>query len=220
MEDDVVGEMIDQPIQTLVELVRQHKVDPWDVDLQKIVSLYIQMIGEMREPDLRASGRALLSAAVLLRIKSAFSWNGNGGQEVTEQDLLEIMNVDFPDIGEVTIIQNTPRKLTLSDLLGALQEALSEMPQKRVTRSRRMEKIVQMLNEYEINIEKHIEEMYGRIRQVISSGGAPTLLSLAGERTRCAIARTFLLLLFLCASGRVRLSQPEPFGDIAVSLTG
>jgi chromatin segregation and condensation protein Rec8/ScpA/Scc1 (kleisin family) len=130
------------------------------------------------------------------------------------------MNVDFPDIGEVTLIQNTPRKLTLEDLLGALQEALSEIPQKKLPRSRRMERIVQLLNEYEVNIEKHIEELYGRISQIISSGGKPTLLSLAGERSRQAVAWTFLLLLFLSASGRIRLSQPEPFGEITVSLPG
>ena len=215
-----MGEMIDQPIQTLVELVRQHRLDPWDVDLQRLTSLYIQLVGEMKEPDIRASGRVLLSAAILLRIKSSFSGNGNGGQEVAEDDLLEVMNVDFPDIGEVTLIQNTPRKLTLEDLLGALQEALSEIPQKKLPRSRRMERIVQLLNEYEVNIEKHIEELYGRISQIISSGGKPTLLSLAGERSRQAVAWTFLLLLFLSASGRIRLSQPEPFGEITVSLPG
>jgi len=213
--------MIDQPIQTLVELVRQHKLDPWGIDLQKVVSLYMQLMSEMREPDLRASGRALLSAAILLRMKSAFSGNGNGDrQAVAEEELLELLNVDFPDIGEVTIIQNTPRKITLEDLLGALHEALAEIPEKKLPKSKRMEKIVRMLNEYEVNIEKHIEELYARISLAVSSGKTPTLLSLAGERTRQAVGWTFFLLLFLCAGGRIRLSQPEPFGDIVVSLPG
>ncbi|MEM2878830.1 MAG: ScpA family protein [Candidatus Hadarchaeales archaeon] len=211
--------MIEQPVQTLLDLVRQHKLDPWDVDLQKLTSLYLRLVTEAPEPDLRASGRALLSASILLRIKSSFSGNGNGTQETAEDDLMELVNVDFPDIGEVTVIQNVPRKITLSDLLGALHEALSEIPEKKTVRSRGMERILKMLDEYEVRIEEHIEKMYERIINVISSGGVPTLMSLAGERTKRAVVRTLYLLLFLCAQGRIMLEQQEPFGDITVSLT-
>jgi chromatin segregation and condensation protein Rec8/ScpA/Scc1 (kleisin family) len=67
----------DQPIQTLLELVQQHKLDPWDIDIEKLTYLYIQRVREIVEVDLRASGRVLLTSSVLLRIKSDHALNGH-----------------------------------------------------------------------------------------------------------------------------------------------
>jgi len=210
--------LTDQPIQTLLELVQQHKLDPWDVDIEKLTHVYIQRIQEMRELDLRASGRVLLSASVLLRIKSSYAINGNGGEQVAEDGLDDILDLDFPDLGEITLVQNTPRKITLADLLGALHEALSEIPAKKIHQSKKMEKIIQILSEYDVNIEKHLDALYKRISALVGAGTRVTLLTLVEERTRLAVARTLLLLLFLCADGKVVLEQPDLFDDILVSL--
>lgn len=210
--------LTDQPLQTLLELVQQHKLDPWDIDIEKLTHVYIKRISEMQELDLRASGRALLSASVLLRIKSSYALNGNGMEQVAEEELDDIFDVDFSDLGEITLVQNTPRKITLVDLLGALQEALAEIPAKKMPKSKKMEKIIRTLSEYDVNIEKHLNALYKRITALIASGMQVTLLTLAEGRTRLAVVRTLLLLLFLCADGKVVLEQPELFGDILVSL--
>lgn len=210
--------LTDQPIQTLLELVQQHRLDPWDVDIEKLTHVYLERIQEMRELDLRASGRALLSASVLLRIKSSYTRNGNGNGQVAEEGLDDLLDVDFPDLGEITLVQNTPRKITLSDLLGALQEALAEMPAKKVTPSKKMEKIIKILSEYDTNINKYMDALYKRISDLISAGMKVTLFTLIEERTRLAVARTLLLLLFLCSEGKVVLEQPDLFSDIIVSL--
>lgn len=210
--------LTDQPLQTLLELVQQHKLDPWDVDIEKLSHLYLKRVQEMREPDLRTSGRALLSASVLLRIKSTYALNGNSGRQAAEESLDEILDVDFPDLGEITLVQNTPRKITLVDLLGALQEALEEIPIKKIPHGPKMEKIIQLLNEYDVNIEKHIDGLYKRISSLMVSGTRVTLLGLVEEPTKLAVARTFLLLLFLCANGKIVLKQDELFSDIMVSL--
>lgn len=211
--------LIDQPLQTLLELVQQHKLDPWDVDIEKLTHLYLKRVQGMQEPDLRTSGRALLSASVLLRIKSTYALNGNSGKQTAEESLDEILDVDFPDLGEITLVQNMPRKITLVDLLGALQEALEEVPIKKIPQSQKTEKIVQLLNEHDINIEKHIDGLYKRISSLVASGTRVTLLGLVEGPTKLAVARTFLLLLFLCANGKIVLKQDELFGDILVSLS-
>ena len=211
--------LIDQPLQTLLELVQQHKLDPWDVDIEKLTHLYLKRVQGMQEPDLRTSGRALLSASVLLRIKSTYALNGNSGKQTAEESLDEILDVDFPDLGEITLVRNMPRKITLVDLLGALQEALEEVPIKKIPQSQKTEKIVQLLNEHDINIEKHIDGLYKRISSLVASGTRVTLLGLVEGPTKLAVARTFLLLLFLCANGKIVLKQDELFGDILVSLS-
>lgn len=210
--------LTDQPLHTLLELVQQHKLDPWDIDIEKLVHVYLQRVRETRELDLRASGRALLSASVLLRIKSDYALNGDSGGQVTEEELEDLLDLDFPDLGQITIVQHAPRKITLVDLLGALQEALAEIPAKKLPTSKKMEKIVQILSEYDVNIEKYLDVLYKRILTLAASREQITFLTLVEERTRLGVARTLLLLLFLCADGKVVLEQPELFGDILVSL--
>ena len=208
--------LTDQPIQTLLELVQQHKLDPWDIDIEKLAGLYIQRIREIVEVDLRASGRALLSSSVLLRIKSDYALNGHGTQ-VSAEELDDLLDLNLPDLGQINIIQTTPRKITLAELLGALREALAEIPEKKPIVSRKMEKVFQTVDEYEINIIKHMAMLHKRILDLLKSGNNLTLLTLVEERTKVAIARMLLLLLYLCAEGKITLEQPEMFGEIYIS---
>lgn len=206
-----------QPFQILLGLVQEHKLDPWDVDIEKLAGVYLHRVRKMQEFDLRVSGRTLLSASVLLRMKSDFVLNGRGGS-TEEEELEEVFDLDLPELGQVTIVQRSPRKISLLDLLGSLQEALKDIPVRKPLQRRKLEKIMQTLNEYHINIERYLEELYQRIKSLAASGQEVPLSALVLERTRLAVARTLLLLLFLSIQGKVMLQQPEPFGEIFASV--
>ncbi len=207
----------DQPFQILLELVQEHKLDPWDIDIEKLSIVYMQRVREMREFDLRVSGRTLLSASVLLRMKSDHAANRRG-ETSTEEEMEDLSDLNLPELGQISIVQRAIRKITLVELMGALQEALKDIPPQKPKRSRKLEKIVRMLSEYHINIEGYLEELYQRIKSSVASGREIPFLELTAERTRLALARTLLLLLFLCTQGRVIMRQAEPFGEIFVSL--
>lgn len=207
----------DQPFQILLGLVQEHKLDPWDVDIEKIAGVYMQRVREMQEFDLRVSGRMLLSASVLLRMKSDFVFNGRKKPDA-EEELKEMFDLDLPELGQITIIQRSPRKITLLDLMGALQAALKDTPTRKLVHRRKLEKIMQTLSEYHTNIERYLEELYQRVKSLTASGQETSLSALVLERTRLAVARTLLLLLFLDVQGKVVLRQPEPFGEIFASL--
>ncbi|MEM3421676.1 MAG: ScpA family protein [Candidatus Hadarchaeum sp.] len=207
----------DQPIQTLLELVQQHKLDPWDIDIEKLTYLYIQRVREIVEIDLRASGRVLLASSVLLRIKSDHVLNGHA-KKTDGEEIEEMLDLDLPDLGQINIIQSTPRKITLEDLLGALKEALSEVPEKKPVISKKIEKLTHTVDEYEINILKHMAILHKRILELMESGKSLTFSELIEEKTRIAIARMLLLLLYLCAEGKITLEQPEMFGEIYISI--
>ena len=104
------------------------------------------------------------------------------------------------------------------DLLGALKDALSEVPEKKPIISKKIEKVIQTVDEYEINIIKHMAILHKRILDLMESGKSLTLLTLVDEKTRIAIARILLLLLYLCADGKISLEQPEMFGEIYISV--
>lgn len=210
--------VVDQPFQILLELVQSHKLDPWDVDIERLADIFARRMREMRELDLRVSGRTLLSASVLLRIKSDYVLNGNGHGQSSEEELNEVFDLNLPELGPIMMIQRTPRKITLVDLMDALGGVLKEAPTHVRPSRGAMEKVVRMLNEYHINIEKYLEKLHKRIAELAADGRRITMSELITERTRIAVARTLLLLLFLGVQGKVAIWQDEPLGEIFVSL--
>lgn len=122
--------LTDQPINILLELVQKHKLDPWDVDIEKLVAIYRRKIDRAKSLDLRVPGRAVLSASVLLRMKSSCAVNGNGKKSL-EKEEEELPDIPLPEFGDLAMPQFMPRKIELGDLLGALKEALAEVPEKK-----------------------------------------------------------------------------------------
>jgi segregation and condensation protein A len=56
-----------EPVEVLVQLAEEGEIDPWDIDVVRVTEEFLAAIDEA---DLRASGRALFYASVLIRMKS------------------------------------------------------------------------------------------------------------------------------------------------------
>ena len=52
------------------ELIKTEQMDPWDVNISLLTKKYIETIKKLKELDFRVSGKVLLAAAILLKIKS------------------------------------------------------------------------------------------------------------------------------------------------------
>ena len=57
-------------IEVLVEMAKQGKIDPWNIDIADIADKYMLHIAESKSNNLKLSGRALFFLAVLLKLKS------------------------------------------------------------------------------------------------------------------------------------------------------
>ncbi len=57
-------------IEVLVQMAKQGKIDPWNIDIADIADKYMLHISESKSNNLRLSGRALFFLAVLLKLKS------------------------------------------------------------------------------------------------------------------------------------------------------
>ncbi len=210
--------LFDQPFQILLNLAREEKIDPWDVDIDKVADLYIEKIREMEDLDLRVSGRALSSASALLRMK-ADAPPGNGHDE-ENGEMLEDLDFDMPDVGPVTIIRRNPQQITLSDLAQSLQDVLKE-PEKKEREKKKAktaDKVIRQLDDYHLNIEEHIREFHEKIALLTNNGEPINFTELLPERSRKEVARSLLLALFLGNKGKISLYQEESFGDIYVDL--
>src|SRR3989344_3053144 len=70
----------------IYELVKNEEMDAWDIDVSILAQKYIAMLRSLKEHDFRVSGKVLLAAAILLKIKS----NKLVGDDLSELDRLLI----------------------------------------------------------------------------------------------------------------------------------
>jgi segregation and condensation protein A len=68
---NMIFESDDLKWQSLIyEMIRTGKVDPWDVDVSQFAQEYLGIMGKLKELNFRISGKVVLTAAILLRMKT------------------------------------------------------------------------------------------------------------------------------------------------------
>ncbi|HLG24844.1 MAG TPA: ScpA family protein [Candidatus Nanoarchaeia archaeon] len=216
--------------QTIIyELVKSEQMDPWDVDISLLTHKYIEMLRSLKEHDFRVSGKVLLAAAILLKIKS----NKLVGDELTELDKLlvgaedEAQELDFEEPGRIeklteipTLIPRTPqprkRKVSIFDLVDALERALE-------VKKRRLLQSIPPLNveapKKRKDVTEVIREIYGKIKAFFfRSKGVLTFSQLLPSESREDKVHTFIPLLHLAQQNKIDLEQETSFGEISVML--
>ncbi len=129
-------------IEVLVQMAKQGKIDPWNIDIADIADKYMLHIAESKSNNLRVTGRALFFLAVLLKLKSnvlvgidplQFEVQEEFNPEYDDDDSRfneDLYYQDFPDnvIPIEDIIQrrtsvklNRNRIVTLKDLIRQLE---------------------------------------------------------------------------------------------------
>jgi segregation and condensation protein A len=69
---DLPDDMMNEPVEILLNLAKSGEIDPWGIDIVEVTDKFLNRIEEMKLMDLRISGRTLLYAAILLRMKSTW----------------------------------------------------------------------------------------------------------------------------------------------------
>jgi segregation and condensation protein A len=135
----------------LYDLVKSEKMDPWDINITLLTQKYIQVVKELPEHDLKVSGKIILAAALLLKMKCSHLIDN----DISKFDDLMNPHDELDDIDEelydaieghprdrekqmYKLIPRNPqprnRKVSIHDLVEALQRAL-------VTKKRVLDKI-------------------------------------------------------------------------------
>ena len=212
------------------ELVKSEQMDPWDIDVSILAQKYIDMLRTLKEHDFRVSGKVLLAAAILLKIKS----NKLVGEDLSELDRLligveeEIEELGFDETGEIpklgeipSLIPKTPqprkRKVSIFDLVEALERALE-------VKKRRLLNSIPPLNveapKKKKDVTEIIREVYGRIKAFFFSAlkDKLTFTKLLPSESREDKVHTFIPLLHLAQQNKIELVQEIPFGEIGIIL--
>ena len=215
----------------IYELINTKQIDPWDVDVSLLTHKYIDIIKTLKEMDFKVSGKVLLAAAILLKIKS----NKLVGEDILEFDrLIEGSDEDeIEDLYEdttgiettkddiVSLIPRTPqprkRKVSIYDLMNALEKALE------VKRRRVMQNIPPMRLEipaHKRDITQIIKDIYANIKLFFFrySKNRLTFSNMVPSGTKEDKIYTFIPLLHLTSQQKIELHQEKHFGEIEIIL--
>jgi segregation and condensation protein A len=211
----------------LMKLVKEEGMDPWDINIGNLTQQYIQSVKSLKEANLNISGKVLLAAAILLRIKST---------RLVNDDLAEFDQLLTPPVEEEAfydsleqelrtkevhdhnyelhprIPQPRKRKVSIFDLVNALEKAL-EVKHRRINRIDEVN--VEIPDHVDIN--EAIDSVWGRITDWFTRVKEKlTFRNLLKEDTKKEKIGVFQPLLHLAHNRKVYLKQDKPFGPIEI----
>lgn len=222
-EDEITWQTI------LYDLVKTEKMNPWDIDISLLTQRYIDIVKKLQEINFSLSGKVILASSILLKIKSDKLLTENLAQfdsllyppeEVEELEQFE----DIPEERinpKLTIKtpQARKRKVSVNDLVFALERAL-EVDSRRKLRRIRHEEVPEHLKipDKKIDISNKIKEMYAKIKNFLKKENKVTFTQLLPSKEREDVIYTFLPLLHLDNSRKIDMYQEEHFGEIEIKL--
>lgn len=224
-EDEITWQTI------IYELIKTEQMDPWDINVSLLSEKYIDMLKKLQQMDLRLSGKVLLAAAMLLKIKSerflgedmAYFDNMMSGDDLDleedSMDVVERKKLTKEDFEKMRLIPKTPqprqRKVSVYDLVDALQKAL-EVKKRRNILSRVEAQV--RLPQNHIDISEIIRTVYEKVQFHFEDKDKLTFAELINNSDKKEDkVYTFIPLLHLSNQRKVDLLQDNHFGEIEIA---
>ena len=202
----------------LFDLIKLHQINPWNIDLSFLLSTLLGVMEKKGSINFTASGIALLSSATLFRMKSELvlklQEQPTPPQEKTPLDFIppplrlpyrfdytsttidHLIKVLEESLIAETSIETQPKQIPIMPALPTLKE----------------------LDQFMIDIENKIEEMYQRISQLLKETNIIPFSKLTKGFNRLEGIRVFSLILFIACRDQIRLWQEDDFGEIFISF--
>jgi len=183
----------------LVDLVITNKLDPWDIDLEVLLTRFKERLEAYK--DFSIPSNLILAYAILLKYKAMFL-------ELPEPE--PIYDDQGMEIREEPPLVRRRRKLpiTLDELITLVEKTLKKHKRKRKS-VQRAPAATQPAEVYELEPD-FFEKELAAFEQLIK-GKAFYLSQLPGDRLK-----NFLFVLLLANEGKIMFEQEHPFEDIFI----
>lgn len=203
----------------LVELVETNQLDPWNIDIIKVVDGYIDAVRKMKVMDLHIPANIILAASILLRMKSE-TIDLLQVEETLETEELQQGPRVIPEVPTlVPRLRFQPkRKVSLNELMDALSDAIKSTERREAIVKQRAEPVNIVIDKDDID--EKMANTLKLVKENVDSEGLVTFQSLsAGFGTvEGILLGLFVPLLFLAHKGDVILMQENFFNEILVKL--
>ena len=204
----------------LVSLVESNQIDPWDIDISKLVEGYMSVIKSIKLLDLRIPANFALAAAILLKMKSerVKVFQGDESVEDIQENAVDRPQVNVPGLVSRARMQPS-RKVTLDELMDALEEAMKLEKRSSVARAPIPQMQIELPKE---DIDQKIENALRLIIKNADKEGIAAFSEISrlyGSSSEM-LFDLFIPALFLASRGAVAIMQEEFFGEIFIKVLG
>ncbi|MEM3396328.1 MAG: segregation/condensation protein A [Thermoplasmata archaeon] len=228
----------ERALAAIFELVLEHALDPWNIDLVEFAKMYHEKLKESEDIDFITAGRIILMAWAILHIQSEtlrLKAEPPAPVQVEEiepcMDLWStpeemdytniVLNSEEPPIQPLALHPSS-RPVTLMELVNAFDEARVEAERRiqlEEIRKANVEKFrsTPVIKVHEESIEHDINELWPKIEHKQGKFAFRSLLN--GCRSRSVIVGMFVALLHLAKMNRIKIWQEKiPYGEIYIEV--
>jgi segregation and condensation protein A len=229
-------EQYEGPLDLLLDLIRKHRIDIYDIPIAQITARYLDYMRKAMELDMELGSEFVYMAATLIHLKSkmllprdpelAQSEDSmdprqelvdrllehqrfqNAAEMLQQKRLLEEATWSHPALKEFLSVEEDPGlDVTLIDLVRTFQSVLER------ARSR---------PQFEVAREDYtVPDMILFVHKTLKKSGEGEAVSVLGlferHRSRTAMIVLFLAILEMVKNQAVKLAQAEAFGDIGLT---
>jgi len=223
---NVFLDAIDKPTWKVVltDTIKSADMDPWDIDVAKLATMFLEKINKMRKIDFRIPANAVLASSILVRFKSE-TWQLYP-QKDFEEELENATGTDYVIDGEhIPELSNarriTQRRVTIEELINAVEEVMNVEKRRALRAENRMipEQLAQIANtENLFDFEALADQVYEKVIATKDSENLVLFSSLVNGGTREDTVDTLLPLLFLANQDKIAIWQDKSFGEIFISV--
>ncbi|HDQ60005.1 MAG TPA: hypothetical protein ENN30_02320 [Candidatus Woesearchaeota archaeon] len=198
------------------DIVQNEGMDPWNIDIVILTNKYMEILNKMKEFDIKVSGKFLLAAAILLKMKSDYLIP----QLIEVEEESVPVEVEHYDDSKYDLEPHIPvpksRKITMDELIESLRKALVVKQKRSVRHSEREVKMNVRVKT--IYLSEKIKNLYIRITDFFKKLGKKdiTFSQLIPSRQKKDLIWTFIPLVHLANRGKISLTQEKNFGEINV----
>ncbi|TFG34213.1 hypothetical protein EU527_04615 [Candidatus Thorarchaeota archaeon] len=196
------------PYILLTDVLQLDKIEPWNVDVGKLVVGFLNEMKRLGDIDFRISGNALYSASVIFMRKT---------RELVQLGILPPEEVEDDEI-EIPLIRPpfrlTNRRVTIEELLVAMDQVLMKgVRQRTVSKKYRYrtkdDPIIFTMDIDQANIEETIADIYVDLQRIMKIGEESRFTDILMNNTRKEIVRVFFSLLYLYARALIDIWMDE-----------
>ncbi|PWL42988.1 MAG: segregation/condensation protein A [Clostridiaceae bacterium] len=225
----------DGPLDLLWYLIKAHKMDIYDINIEKITKEYLSFINEHKELTIDGASEYLVMASELIHLKSKLLLNNNDEEEDAEYEINTEEDLRNRLIEYEKLKAAADRLVELEDkrkeVLTKLPSNLSEYADKSVKLSSDItlddllkafegylnrKKLDEPVNKAVTKRELSVEDRCLSIKSYLHNRGKVNFLDLFDEVDKPYVIVTFLGILNLVKSREAVISQEYNFGDIYI----
>lgn len=217
MNDNLSPFWATPPYILLTDVLQLDKVEPWNIDVGKLVAAFLREMKRIGDIDFRVSGNALYSASVIFmkKTRDLIELGILPPQEDVDEDDMEIPMIHPP-------FRLTNRRVTLQELLIAMDRVLTKGVRSRASPTlqkvrSRADPLTFKMEIEKADVEENIEEVLEDLRGFLKVGEVVRFVDILMNRTRREIVRVFFALLHLYARRFIEMWEDEE-GTIQVQM--